>query len=395
MKPLPRGAVLWIIPSVYFVFVSAEFALMTHLALEATAAGRSALAVGLLATALWSGILLSSTLAHRLVQRRGHAAVLVGATVLALAATSSMALHSRFGGWLAGAFALGLAGGQVWVAGEAWLAEAAPADRRGFFVGIFETAVGLGLMTGPALLPLLRGAGIDVATTSAAMMALALAASTLLVRVPAPAAPAPDVGGRTAPGGAGWRAIALPLIGIALLSGLMEAGVSALLPSISMRMGQSLEAAAWLGAVIGAGSALLQPPAGHLADRIGTRRATLAAWAIVLAANLALWSVAEAPGLALWAVGFTLGGVGGAVYTLMIVELGHRLTGPALVRAVALLVTGYSLGTAAGPALGGALFDAGGLQAMAAALAALSAAGLAVSWRTLASAGAGAGAGDR
>lgn len=383
---MPRSpsspAVLWIVPGVYFVFVGAEFAAMTHLALQATAGGRSAFAVGLLATAMWSGILLASLRAHAAVARHGHARVATGATLLALAAIVSMALHTAYAGWLAAAFALGLGGGLVWVAGESWLAEAAPAGRRGFFVGLFETSVGLGLMAGPALIPLAAALGWAVPVLAALLMALAAALSALLLRLPLP--PSHDEPGAAGtPARADWRPVALPLIGIAVASGLMEAGVSALFPSLSMRLGFDVQAAAWLGTVIGAGSALLQPPAGLAADRWGVRRITLGCWAVVLATNAALALLAHEPGRVLWAVGFTLGGVGGAVYTLVIVELGHRLAGAALVKAIGALVTGYSLGTAAGPAIGGAVFDASGLRGLALLLLALAALGMALSWRGL------------
>ncbi|MFN5164555.1 MAG: MFS transporter, partial [Pseudomonadota bacterium] len=134
--------VLWVIPAVYFVFITAEFGAMTHAALELTAAGRPALEVGALATALWGGILMASSSAHRLVQRLGHARTFVAATALATVALASMPWHARYPGWLAAAWAMGLGGGWVWVAGEAWLAEAAPRERRGFYVGLFETMVG-------------------------------------------------------------------------------------------------------------------------------------------------------------------------------------------------------------------------------------------------------------
>ncbi len=379
----PATAVLGLIPAVYFVFVAAEFALMTHLALQATADGRSALAVGLLATALWGGILLASSLAHAAVQRLGHARVFVGATAVACGATVSMALHGQFGGWLAGAFVLGLSGGWVWVAGEAWLAEAAPPAQRGLLVGLFETAVGLGLMAGPALVPLMRGIGVPPPLASVALMVLALAVSAVLLRVEPPGAEAPDAAAASGPAAASGRALVLGLLAVAMLSGLMEGGVSALLPSIAMRLGETLESAAWLGALIGAGSALMQPPAGHLADRFGVRRITLLAWAVVLLTNAVLLAAATDPGAVLWGVGFALGGVGGAVYTLMIVELGHRLSGAALVRAIGVLVTAYALGTALGPSVGGALFDAAGLPGLAGALLVLSAVGLGVTHRVL------------
>jgi MFS family permease len=391
----PAGVVLGVIPAVYFVFVAAELGLMTHLALQATAQGRPALQVGLLATALWGGILVASSLAHAAVQRLGHARVFVAATALATAAMVSMALHTAFAGWLAGAFVLGLCGGWVWVSGEAWLAEAAPPAQRGLLVGLFETAVGLGLMAGPALVPLSRALGLPTEAVCVGLMALALAVSAVLLRVEPPtASPTASPMAETAPIAGTPSPVAAPaartlvqgLLAVALLSGLMEGGVSALMPSIAMRLGETLDAAAWLGAAIGAGSALMQPPAGHLADRFGVRRITVLAWAVVLAANAvlllaAVGSAAVVP--VMWAVGFTLGGVGGAVYTLLIVELGHRLAGAALVRAIGGLVTAYAAGTAAGPTLGGALFDAGGLPALAAALLVLSAVGLALTPRAL------------
>ena len=67
------SATLWLIPGVYFLFVAAEFVVLTHLALMLTAQGASAFAVGALASAFWSGIFVASTAAHALVQRLGHA----------------------------------------------------------------------------------------------------------------------------------------------------------------------------------------------------------------------------------------------------------------------------------------------------------------------------------
>jgi MFS family permease len=388
----PRGnrpaVVLWVIPAVYFVFVAAEFAAMTYLALTLTARGRPALEVGALATALWVGILMASSAAHTVVRRLGHARTFVGATALATLALGTMPWHDQFVLWLPAAWAMGLGGGWVWVAGEAWLAEAAPRERRGFYVGLFETMVGLGLMAGPALVPLALRLGWPPLAMSATLMALAWVVSLWLRGQPAPATDGDDADAAAATQArAHARALLWPVAAVAAVSGLMESGVSALLPSISMRLGADLEAAALLGTVIGAGSALLQPPAGHLADRIGTRTALLGAWAVVLCANGLLLVLAGDPGAALWGIGFALGGAGGAVYTLLVIELGHRLAGAALVRAVAALVTSYSVGTALGPVLGGSLFDAFGLAGLAAALATASALGLGLTLRLLRPAG--------
>ncbi len=384
MKRTSNESVLWIIPTVYFVFVAAEFAAVTYLALKATTDGRSALSVGLLATSLWAGILLASTRSHVAVARWGYGVVFVSATLMSTLAIATLPWHEHFFGWLAAFFVLGFGGGFVWVAGESWLAEAAPPARRGLYVGLFETAVGLGLMAGPAVVPLARVLNWPALWLSTLGMLAALVTSTLLLRVAAPSETA-QVGPTALPKAAdtNWRSVARPLIAVAAISGLMESGVSALFPSISMRIGFSFEAAAWLGTVIGAGSALLQPPAGHLADRWGVPRTTLLAWVAVLVTNAVLLIFAADPQTVLWAVGFALGGMGGAVYTLMIVELGHRLGGPSLVKAVAALVTAYSLGTAVGPTVGGATYDVGGLTSLALLLMVLSSVGIAVTWREL------------
>lgn len=378
------GRVLIAIPAVYFLFVAGEFAAMTYTTLALTERGASAFAVGALASALWLGIFASSTQAHRLVEHQGHARVFVAATVLALAALLTLPWHGWAPGWMAAAAVLGLAGGLVWVAGESWLAEAAPPERRGLYVGLFETSVGLGLMAGPAVVGLCLELQWLPLWASVGLMAVALAAAWPLLGAPLPAADA-DLAGvhgsRFEP--QPWRPVAVPLAAVAVASGLMESGVSSLFPSISMRLGFDMAAAALLGTAIGAGSALLQSPFGWFADRAGLRRAMAVAWGVVLVTLAALLAGARSPDRLLWAVGFLLAGVGGAVYTLVVIELGHRLSGTGLVRAMGLLVTAYTVGTTTGPSLGGWLFDAAGLPGLAGALLAVGCVGAALTARAL------------
>ena len=403
-RPPTLPAALWVIPAVYFLLVAGEFVVLTTLALDLTAGGASALSVGVMGSALWLGIFASSTGAHALVTRHGHARVLVGATLASLLAAGSLPLHGAYGGWLIGVVLLGLSSGLVWVAGESWLAEAAPRERRGFFIGLFETAVGLGMVAGPALVPLARHWGLPPLWLGVLLIAAALLFSVRMLREPGPTAhempslhdmpdmpDMPDMrDAPRAPRGAtsgspppAWRQLALRLASVAVLGGLMESGISSMLPSISMRVGFDIATAAWLGAVIGAGSALLQSPFGALADRFGLRRTMALAWALILLATTALLLGAEHPQRVLWGAGFVLGGVGGAVYTLIVIELGHRLAGGSLVKAMGLLVSAYTGGTVFGPVLGGWLFDAAGLQGLAVALLVCGLLGAALAWRAL------------
>lgn len=378
----PANPVLWLIPAVYLLFVAGEFATITAIALTLTEQGASALRVGVLVSMLWLGILAASLRAHAWVDRHGHARVFVGAMVLSLVSMGSMALHQRYDAWLVAAVVLGVGGGLVWVAGESWLAEAAPPQQRGLFVGLFETAVGLGLMTGPALVPLALWLQAPPIVLGTGLMVAALAVSLALLRTPRLATPGDmATGAGPSPADADdWRAVALPLVTLAALSGLMESGISSLLPSIAMRLDFSMAAAAALGAVIGAGSALLQSPFGLLADRTGMGRAMALAWALVVASLAALVAGAEHHGL-LWGAGFVLGGAGGAVYTLVVIALGHALRGSGLVKAMGLLVTAYTLGTAGGPAAGGWLFDLAGLRGLAGVLLLVALLGCALTWR--------------
>ncbi len=364
-QPAVFPARLWLIPGVYFLFVASAFA------------------VGALASAFWSGIFVASTAAHAVVQRLGHARCFLVAMAASALAVASLLPHDAYAGWLAAAAVMGLGGGLVWVSGEAWLAEAAPRERRGLLIGLFETSVGLGMLAGPALLPLSLWAGVSPLAVALALMAAGFACAWPLLQV---AEPAVDAHAAAVDGGDarnGWRAFAVPLVAVAAASGLMESGTSSLLPSISMRLGFALDTAAWLGAFIGAGSALMQAPFGALADRIGLRRAMALAWTLVLSATLSLWVWAGAPQQVLWPVGFVLGGVGGAVYTLVVIELGHRLVGSGLVKAMGLLVTAYTAGTAGGPALGGWLFDCVGLPGLVAVMTLCGLAGAGLAWRAL------------
>ena len=381
--PAAFPAALWLIPGVYFLFVAAEFVVLTRLALTLTAQGSTAFAVGALASAFWSGIFVASTAAHAVVQRLGHARCFLVAMAASALAVASLLPHDAYAGWLAAAAVMGLGGGLVWVSGEAWLAEAAPRERRGLLIGLFETSVGLGMLAGPALLPLSLWAGLSPLAVALALMAAGFACAWPLLQVDEPAVHAHAAPSDGADARNGWRAFAVPLVAVAAASGLMESGTSSLLPSISMRLGFALDTAAWLGAFIGAGSALMQAPFGALADRIGLGRAMALAWALVLGATLSLWVWAGAPQQVLWPVGFVLGGVGGAVYTLVVIELGHRLVGSSLVKAMGLLVTAYTAGTAGGPALGGWLFDRAGLPGLAAVMTLCGLVGAGLAWRAL------------
>lgn len=375
---LPRAA--WQIPLLYFLFIGAEFLTVTAVALDLAATGYSAFAIGIGASALWAGIFTSSLAAHRLVLKLGSGRALCAANLLAPLALAGLILMPGYVSFLIASALIGLAGGVLWVTGEAWLAGIVPADKRGFYVGLFETAVGLGMVCGPLLVALCTIWDIPPLPLGLAVMLTGTLGTFSLLGQPEPPEPPAESG--TAPAALPWA-----LFAISGLSGLMESGSSAILPTVSVQLGFSVEAGALLGTVVGLGSALLQFPAGTLADRLGQRRLMLLCWTILAIAGTALALTAAQPGASLWICGFIFGGVGGAVYTALVVDLGHRLGGPKLVRAMGWMVTCYTAGTMVGPALGGWLFDRGGLTALALAILAGSILGGGISLRVTRRAG--------
>jgi len=364
----PRS-VLWTIPIMFCLFLAGEFLALIHMGLTLADRGMSGFGIGLVSSALWGGILLACLKSAGWAARWGTAAVMVGAAGLATLIMAVTALHGWYPGWILGSFLIGLTNGAIWVLGESWLTQAASAERRGMMVGLFETSVGIGMLTGPLLLPLSLGAGMPPLGLAASLMG-----TGFLVLLPLTDRRIRDLGRAEIAAGndlsaresatPSAAATTLPLILVAALAGLLESGSSALLPPVSTRIGFSLAEAATLGAVVGAGSALLQTPFGLLADRIGTGRTILLAWVILILATGFLALHAGAPDLALWPVAFAMGGVGGAVYTLIVIAIGHRLAGTELIKAMGWLIIAYALGSVSGPLIGGAIFDLAGFPAL-------------------------------
>ena len=79
-------------------------------------------------------------------------------------------------------------------------------------------------------------------------------------------------------------------------------------------------------------------------------------WAQRLGPRLALLLVPYWSPLA-WVIAFVWGGAGAALYTLAMVEIGHRHQGLALVNSTAVLVMAYTAGGMLAPAAGGLMLQ--------------------------------------
>lgn len=301
--------------------------------------------IGLFSAVQWLGMALATPFTAGWVRRLGARRALLLAAAVPLVAYAGINLSDAVPLWALLYLIAGMAGALRWIVAEAMVAELAPPERRGRIVGLFETMVGLTFVVGPAW----RRAG------SAGWLAVGLLAAALLLslRVPALHSHLEDDGARPGLSGILDALRAAPAVMAAgLIGGFFEAGLSSVLPLYGLAIGLGAALAALLVSASGLGSAVMMVPVGELVDRFG-RQAVWKLCALVnLAATLLLPWVGEAGALA-WLIALLWGGAGGGLYTVAMIDIGHRHQGVALVSATAVLVMSYTLGGMMAPALGG------------------------------------------
>lgn len=331
------------------------------LAVSLQQAGASTFAVGLFAMLpfLMIGVLIP--VVPRLLSRWGVVRTYRAGVLLELAGVSLYVLSDHWLAWCLGSVVSGLGAAALWNATEALLAREAPPEQRGRMMGLYQTALGASLALGP-FVPGLLGWGARPVLWAA--LALVAVCCVLAAAIPSRATMEPP------PGQAGtWEALkTVPLLAlIAFSGGVFEAGLGSVSAANASAGGLSLSGAASVAGAIGVGSFLCQFPAGLAADRFTLRSVFTAAAVLLLVASIAFAFSAQATWL-LWAVGTVWGGVGGALYTLTMVEVAHQFEGRATAGGAAAMITGYTVGATVGPVASGGALDHGGIVGLAALL---------------------------
>jgi MFS family permease len=246
----------------------------------------------------------------------------------------------------------------LWNTTEALMAEEAPPEMRGRVMGLYQTSLGAALAVGPFLPGLLRLDAHEVLWLAVVMVAGCL----LLALTARPHVP------RTDPGGASgtWQALRLVpwLALLAFCGGVFEAGLGAVSAAYASASGMDLRTAASVAGAIGVGSFLFQYPAGLAADHWPLRRVFSGAAIALLLASAAMVFATRAPWL-LWACGIVWGGIGGALYTLTMVQVAHAFSGRTAAGGTAAMITGYTWGGTLGPVASGSALQAGGTPGLA------------------------------
>ncbi|MDE2578928.1 MAG: MFS transporter [Hyphomicrobiales bacterium] len=337
-----------------------------YIALRMEAAGYSAGANGASTAVAGLAVFFASPLAPVVARRLGIGNTLLAAAALGALALLALASTNNVGAWTAIRFFYSCALSALFVLSEYAITAMAPDDSRGFWVGVYSTALGLGFAVGPALLGL-TGTDTPLALYIGVGLHVLALAPILLARNAIPGfSDAPT------PRSASLFARAPTLMLAALVFGVVEAGGMGLTPVHAMRNGYDARNAALLVTLIALSNAVFQIPIGLVADRTDKRRLMriIAAAGALLSLALAFSaaSPAFAPLLFVWA------GLLGGLYMVGLAELGDVYDGAELAAANAAFIMLYALGMLLGPPLLGAAIDASPAHGMFGALAGLLAA---------------------
>ncbi|PQA77673.1 MFS transporter [Rhodoferax sp. TS-BS-61-7] len=314
---------------------------------------------GLFAATTWLGIFIVTPFASALTKRWGQRTTMWFASAAPLLAAIGFLTTDVLWLWFALELLAGVAGGLRWVLAEAFIAEFAPSDRLGRYIGIYATMVGATFIIGPTLLAWVGSGGHAALGLVIALLCIGLAWTALIPVVPPHAESA-----HARVGLAGlWQAVrSHPIIMLAgFIGGFFELGLASILPLYGLAIGLGAVAAALLISVSGLGSTLIAIPVGIVADRFtdkvrGRRTLMVVCVAIALLAACGLPLVAQLQWLA-WPIVFVLGAAGSSLYTLSMTDIGAREQGITLVNSTAVLVLNYTLGGLVASALSGALID--------------------------------------
>ena len=334
-----------------FFFQTIPAAILTPLlTLTLAERGVEAWIIGSLVAAGSLSYMLALAATPGLVRRYGQQPVFRAALALGTLALVGLTLVER-PLLLAGGFALaGFTAGLRFTLAESWVPALAAPEARGRVMALFQTSIGAALFVGAGSLLV---TGINGPTPRLLALATGLAALALLWPMRAPAA------AREAPLKTGLRgALAQvgPLaLGMALLGGLFESGLSVALPLYGLQIGLGSTLAAGIVTAMGLGS-LAQYPFGALADRWPWRRVIVATTVVIALSALLLPLARGAPWLLLL-LGVVWGSAGGGLYTLVTIRNSARLRGERLITASAVTQFAYMIGDASGPAIGGAALD--------------------------------------
>ncbi|MBB3656485.1 MFS family permease [Rhizobium sp. BK650] len=319
--------------------------------------GLSSTLIGMNAMLGSLGVLAVGPLVPGLIVRLGYAKFSIVAMLTAGVSFAAIAVVNDTWALFVYRTVLGTALAGLWISTEAWLNHVVDNRYRGLMNGIFQMGYSFGFFLGPCLIYV-----TDIST----LWGPAAAASIALVTMAALSAfrdkgssdfeEEDSVNWQVA-----WQARGLLLI--AALVGIAETALYTLLPVFGIGIGLTHQVAVAILVTYTFGEVILTMPLGWLADRLD-RRKLLAGCALVASVSVFAVSAVNPIPVAGWTGAFIAGGTVVGLYNLALVVVGETYKGKNLPLVSTAFSMAYSLGCAAGAAVGGAAMDLFGPQGL-------------------------------
>lgn len=336
-----------------FMLMAGSGFLATLISLRLERAGIGTMAIGMVATAYFAGLVAGALRAGDIVRRVGHIRAFAAFVSLLSASTLSYVLLDHPLLWAGLRLVDGMCVAGVFICLESWLNDRAEMETRGSILAAYMVA----LYSGQALGQLLLGASGALPAIPFQIASILISLAVIPLCLTRSSAPAPVEAGafsiRTL-----FAASPLGVVG-AVATGLMLGAFYGLAAVYARRLGLDLGATASFMAMVILGGVILQWPLGRLSDRYDRRRVIVWCFAAVLVVSLAFPLLAPG-GLLLLALGASFGGLSFALYPLCVAHCNDRLLATERVAASGRLVLLYSLGAALGPLGAAALMTAAG-----------------------------------
>ncbi len=294
--------------------------------------------------------LLITPIISRISQRIGFINLMLAAIPLSALSLLLIYFAPEFWMWFPLRFLGGASVSILFVLSEYWINATAPANKRGFILGIYATVLCIGLAAGPAII-LITGVDGILPYLVGAMLMLVAALPVYWARDFAPKM-------NKAPSNNFFSFLfyAPVATGAAFIIGVLESSCFALLPIYGLRVGYTQNVAVTLITFIMLGNVIFQVPFGVLSDRMDRRKLLLICAIVVLIGSL-LFPLITSSLLLFYSVLIIWGGAMGALYTVGLGHLGARFSNLDLVVANAAFIFCYALGMLVGPAVTGVIMD--------------------------------------
>ena len=312
-------------------------------------AGVSSGANGFNAAALYIGTFLTMLVIEKPVRKFGYKRVIVFGVLAVACASALFPIWHSIAVWFALRMLVGVGDSALHYASQLWITSNSPAEKRGRNISFYGMAYGTGFSVGPLGIHLLSyGNWVPFAALGACLVIALL----LLWRLPHDYPPQQE---KTEGSGARYASV-LRMAWFALLPaflyGYMEASMNSNFPVYGMRTGLSVEDVALLLPAVGIGGLLLQLPLGIWSDRIGRKPVLMIAGLGGGLAFLAVPFCGDNKG-ALLVLLLVAGGLVGSFFSLGLAYAADIVPKPMIATANVIASIHFSLGSIAGPNLGG------------------------------------------